>query len=159
MTIAICSIGLGELESLLGDPTRLGRIPVVPGALPPEFILEDAVAALRKGRPSIWYSPFAFIRSDPAQIVGTGGFKGLPAIGRIEIGYGVAESCRGRGIATAAVKELCALAFCQPGVTEIYAESATGNRPSRRVLEKTKFRHVGERQAEAGLVDRWIFAK
>jgi hypothetical protein len=74
MTIALLSIGLAELESLLGDPTRFGSIPVVLGALPPKSILEGAVAALRAGKPSIWYSPFAFVRSDPMLVVGTGGF-------------------------------------------------------------------------------------
>ena len=49
MTIALSLLGLAELESLLNDPRHVGRIPVVAGALPPQFILEAAVEALREG--------------------------------------------------------------------------------------------------------------
>ena len=160
MTIALSLLGLAELESLLNDPRHVGRIPVVAGALPPQFILEAALEALREGKPPIWFSPFAFIQSSPTQAAGTGGFKGYPASGRIEIGYGVAETCRSRGIATAAVKELCVLGLQQSDVIEVYAESAADNWASRRVLEKAMFKQIGERETdEDGRVDQWIFAK
>ena len=67
MTIALSLLGLAELESLLNDPRHVGRIPVVAGALPPQFILEAALEALREGKPPIWFSPFAFIQSSPTQ--------------------------------------------------------------------------------------------
>jgi [ribosomal protein S5]-alanine N-acetyltransferase len=160
MTIALSLLGLGELESLLDDPTHLRGIPVTPGALPPQSILKGAVQALRNGEPSIWFSPFVFLLSNPARAVGSGGFKGDPASGRVEIGYGVAEACRGRGIATTAVQQLCVLGLRQHDVIEVYAESAADNRASRRVLEKALFHRIGERETnEDGCVDRWIFAR
>ena len=126
---------------------------------PPQFILEAALEALREGKPPIWFSPFALIQSSPTQAAGTVD-QGYPASGRIEIGYGVAETCRSRGIATAAVKELCVLGLQQSDVTEVYAESAADNWASRRVLEKAMFKQIGERETdEDGRVDQWIFAK
>jgi RimJ/RimL family protein N-acetyltransferase len=160
MTIALSLLGLAELESLLDDASHVGGIPVVTGALPPRFILEAAVDALREGKPPIWFSPFAFIESDPTQVTGTGGFRGYPASGRIEIGYGVAEICRGRGIATAAVRELCALGLRAPDVAEVYAESAADNLTSRRVLVKARFHQIGGRESDNdGRVDQWVFAR
>jgi len=133
---------------------------LIPGALPPQFVLQSAVEALREGKPSIWFAPFAFIQANPTQAAGTGGFKGYPASGRIEIGYGVAEACRSRGIATAAVKALCVLALRESGVTEVYAESAADNRASRRVLEKAMFHQIDDGETDRdGRVHRWIFAK
>ena len=105
----------------------------------------------------MWCSPFAFIEGPRERIVGTGGFKGPPVEWRVEIGYGVAESLRGNGFATAAVCELLQVAFSEPGVREVYAETASDNRPSRRVVEKAGFRHIGQRSAEQdGTVDQWL---
>jgi hypothetical protein len=84
MTIALSLLALAELESLLDDPRHVGRIPVVPEALPPQFILEAAVKALRERKPPIWFSPFAFIQSSPTQAAGTGGSRATPQAGALK---------------------------------------------------------------------------
>ncbi len=157
MLITVVPLDLPQLRSLEVDPSRLGGIPVAMGALPPLFILEAAIGALQQGRSPIWFSPFVFVEKRLDQIVGTGGFKGSPVDRRVEIGYGVAEQHRGRGFATAAVRALLQVAFSDPGVAEVYAETAAFNMPSRRVVEKVGFRHLGQRVTEGdGVVDRWL---
>ena len=151
------SLSLPQIEALVSGAVDIGGIAILPGALPPNFVLVAASAALREGNPQLWYSPWLFLAPDSAAAVGTGGFKGAPASGRAEIGFGIAESCRGRGFATQAVLRLVEIAGSQDHVTEIYAETAIANVASRRVVEKSGFSHIGQQTTEAdGEVDRWL---
>jgi [ribosomal protein S5]-alanine N-acetyltransferase len=160
MSLSVISLDLRQLKSLEVDPLRLDGLRVAIGALPPRFILEGAVGALLKGEPPVWFSPYAFIDNRLDQVIGSGGFKGFPVDRRVEIGYGVAEELRGKGLATAAVRELLQVAFSDTGVVEVYAETATDNVPSRRVVEKVGFRHLGRRATDAdGIVDQWVLSK
>lgn len=56
-----------------------------------------------------------------------------------ELGYWLAEDYWGRGVMTAAVKQLCAEAFSRWDIARIYAEPFARNTGSRRVLEKAGF--------------------
>lgn len=160
MFINVVPLGLLQLKSLAADPAHLDGMLVAIGALPPLFILEGAMAALQQGKPSVWFSPFAFIEERLNRIVGTGGFKGSPVDRRVEIGYGVAEQLRGRGFATAALRELLQVAFSEPSVVEVYAETAPDNVSSRRVVENVGFRHLGQRETDSvGIVDQWLKSK
>ena len=157
MSISVVSLDLPQLKSLEVDGSHLDGMQIAFGALPPRFILDGAIGALQEGKPRVWFSPFVFIANRLNRIIGTGGFKGFPVDGRVEIGYGVAEQLRGQGFATAAVRELLHVAFSEPGVAEVYAETATDNAPSRRVVEKVGFRHLGQRATEGdGTVDQWL---
>ncbi len=62
----------------------------------------------------------------------------------VEIGYGVDEAFRGRGLATEAVGALVDWGRGREDVDAILAETLTANLPSRRVLEKCGFRRCGE---------------
>lgn len=85
------------------------------------------------------------------RLVGDAGFKGPPdESGAVEIGYGIVSTFRGRGYATEAVRALIAYAKRQPGVRAIAATCYASNAGSRRVLEKSGFRHVG---TEGALLD------
>jgi [ribosomal protein S5]-alanine N-acetyltransferase len=160
MRITLIQLELAELQALQTDATRLNGIRVVRGALPPKFILDRAAFALKEGNPQLWFSPFAFVEGSLPQAVGSGGFKGAPVNGRVEIGYGVADEYRGKGIATKAVSELVRIAFSQPSVLEVFAETAVDNRPSQRVAEKAGFRHIGERHTEEdGVVNQWLLVR
>ena len=75
-------------------------------------------------------------------------FKGPPENGAVEIGYGVLEAYRGRGIATEAVRAAVAWALAQPGVTAVEAETEPGNAASQRVLAKCGFLPTGKTGAE-----------
>lgn len=88
------------------------------------------------------------LREDPpAQgpvVVGEIGFKSPPdAHGTIEIGYGVAMSYRGRGLATEAVDAMYAWCSGQPGVRAIVAECLPENVPSAKVLQACGFQEAG----------------
>jgi len=59
-----------------------------------------------------------------------------------ELGYRVAERVAGRGVATAAVRELCQLA-AQHGLRTLKAATSHDNVASQRVLAKAGFRPAG----------------
>ena len=56
-----------------------------------------------------------------------------------ELGYWLAEEYWGKGIMTAAAKQICAEAFEKLDIVRIYAEAFAHNGGSRRVLEKSGF--------------------
>jgi RimJ/RimL family protein N-acetyltransferase len=70
----------------------------------------------------------------------------------VEIGYALHTDFRGRGYATEAATALLALAMAEFGASEVRAQVAPANGPSRAVLERVGLREVGDRFAvrEAG---------
>ena len=66
-----------------------------------------------------------------------------------ELGYRVAEEMVGRGVATAAVRELCALAAGPHGVRRLRAATADANTASQRVLVKAGFVRIGPADPDA----------
>lgn len=74
-----------------------------------------------------------------ALVVGTVGYKGHPGQGRLEVGYGVVSSVRGRGLATEAVATLLTVS----NEFEVVAETAVGNRVGQHGLEKLGFSRTG----------------
>ncbi|MFB8761127.1 GNAT family N-acetyltransferase [Nocardiopsis alba] len=65
------------------------------------------------------------------------------ADGSAELGFRIAESAAGRGLATAAVRHVCALAAKEYGLTSLRATTTLDNTGSRTVLERTGFIRVG----------------
>ncbi|MFD9794318.1 GNAT family N-acetyltransferase [Streptomyces sp. NPDC059070] len=61
-----------------------------------------------------------------------------------ELGYRIAERATGRGLATAAVREACALAAREYGLTTLRAATTVDNAASRAVLARTGFVADGE---------------
>ena len=59
------------------------------------------------------------------------------------LGYRVAQQVAGRGVATAAVRELCQLAAAQHGLRVLNAATTDDNVASRKVLTKAGFVPVG----------------
>jgi len=59
------------------------------------------------------------------------------------LGYRVAQSVAGRGVATAAVRELCRLAAAEHGLRTLRAATTDRNVASQRVLTKAGFVPVG----------------
>ncbi|MEV4194797.1 GNAT family N-acetyltransferase [Streptomyces toxytricini] len=66
------------------------------------------------------------------------------AVGTAELGYRIAERAAGRGLATAAVRELCGLAAGRYGLTALRAATTLDNAASRAVLARTGFVPSGE---------------
>ncbi|MYX39358.1 MULTISPECIES: GNAT family N-acetyltransferase [Streptomycetaceae] len=63
--------------------------------------------------------------------------------GSAELGYRIAESAAGRGLATAAVHEVCARAAGEYGLATLRAVTTLDNAGSRTVLSRTGFVPVG----------------
>lgn len=63
--------------------------------------------------------------------------------GTAELGYRVAQDVAGRGVATAAVQELCRLAATHYGLRMLRAATSTDNLASQRVLMKAGFVAAG----------------
>jgi [ribosomal protein S5]-alanine N-acetyltransferase len=94
-----------------------------------------------------WYGWYAIARGGPGaprELVGAAGYLGPPAPdGSIEIGYSVVAGVRGRGYATEMAQAMVTRAFAHPGVRRVLAETHADNAPSRAVLVRLGFRHVG----------------
>jgi len=76
--------------------------------------------------------------ADTGVAVGGIGFIHPPEAGEVEVGYGLAESARGRGLATEALRAMTALA-AQHGVALMVAVTSMDNVASQRVLERAGF--------------------
>lgn len=136
------------LQADLEGPTHLAAALAVsvPADWPPPLTGEEALqhtlrALAHEPAGSPWHSwYFSLWGEGGATVVGTGGFKGPPAEGAVEVGYSVVESVQGRGLATEAVGALIAWAFTHPEVERVVAHTLPELRASRRVLVKLGFR-------------------
>jgi ribosomal-protein-alanine N-acetyltransferase len=63
--------------------------------------------------------------------------------GSAKLGYRVAQHAAGRGLATATVRELCARATAQYGLSKVRAATSLENVASQKVLTKAGFLAVG----------------
>lgn len=92
------------------------------------------------------FAPSAWLVAEAGEIVGLLSLVRPPADGELRIGYGIAPSRHGRGIACRAVAGLVAWAATDPRVARISAETAVDNPPSQRVLERNGFHVTGSRE-------------
>ena len=90
------------------------------------------------------WGPRLFVTDAPPELVGWGGFKGAPAGGTVEVGYEIAPSRQGRGLATSALEAMVAEAFAHPRVEAVIAHTLAERNASNRVLDKAGFRFDGE---------------
>lgn len=126
------------------------------GALPPAFVASRSLAQLAQGKSELWCSTFLIVRDTDSQVVGACGFKNEPKAGRVEIGYGVSETCRRQGAASAAVEILLKMAFSN-GATEVIAEILPLNAASVSVVEKLGFRNTGARVTQDNeTLNQWL---
>lgn len=113
----------------------------------------DTAAAARMARGSFeidnWTPGFGMHligRVDDGLVVGDVGFHAPPdERGVVEIGYGLAPSARGRGLASRAVRLLIADALARPNVAHVLAETSLDNPASVRVLEACGFARIATR--------------
>jgi ribosomal-protein-alanine N-acetyltransferase len=66
------------------------------------------------------------------------------ADGCAELGFRIAEKAAGQGLATAALRQVCALARTEYGLVGLRARATNDNRRSRAVLARTGFAATGE---------------
>jgi hypothetical protein len=95
----------------------------------------------------------------PPRLVGWGGFKGPPRDGVVEVGYEIAESCRRRGHATAAVRAMVAEAFAAEDVTMVIAHTLPQRNPSNQLLERLGFKFDGELRQDDEMTWRFVLPR
>jgi RimJ/RimL family protein N-acetyltransferase len=137
-TLEIRLVDLPNLRRLAASqPVELGGLEILEGALPPGTVAAHALAQVDSGTPAHWCAPFLIVSGNA--VVGSCRFRAAPAEGRVEIGYGVAASQRGRGIATRVVRQLLEMAASSGVVTEVVAHILPGNVASSTVVSRLGF--------------------
>ncbi len=132
-------------------------------AFPHPYGLEDARRFLAMARARVPPSSFAIVAD--GRIAGGIGYIQQTDVGRVgaEIGYWVAPSHWGRGLATAALEAVTAHTFgAHPELRRIWAVPFATNPASARVLEKAGYTCEGTLRQSAlkdgRVVDQWIYA-
>jgi [ribosomal protein S5]-alanine N-acetyltransferase len=122
---------------------------VVPNGWPND---PDAIAGLswhlkaleRDPNELLWRIRLVVLRSNRT-VIGSINLKGMPdKDGTVEIGWGISEDYRRRGIATRATQAVMQWAFSQPGVKRIIATIPRDNIGSERVAQRLGMRQTGE---------------
>jgi [ribosomal protein S5]-alanine N-acetyltransferase len=71
------------------------------------------------------------------------------------LGYWIAEAAGGRGVATAAVRDIVAIAFGELGLHRIQADTLVHNVASQRVLARNGFVQIGVAARYLRIAGRW----
>jgi RimJ/RimL family protein N-acetyltransferase len=133
--------------------SRRFQIPVVDGWAGFPEAIGFIVKTGRGELPPEW-GPHLLFDEDGA-LVGNGGWKGAPSRGSAEIGYAVAPSRQGRGVATAAVKAFIDQAR-NAGLQTVIAHTLPHESASTTVLRRCGFLKVGDEvDPDDGPVWRW----
>lgn len=113
--------------------------------LPYPYTEKDALEYIRFILNSAPNDTFAFAIDVDGKVVGSiGAFRqGNIHCRTAELGYYLAEEYWGKGIMTAAVRQLCEKLFAETDIIRIFAEPFSYNTGSRRVLEKAGFQLEG----------------
>lgn len=135
--VELIPLDLANLRKLAAE--KAADLLAPEGALPPSHVAKRALLQLEDGIAACWCVPYLISLRDSGEIVGGCTFKGKPSNGCVEIGYGVAQSARCRGIATAAVAHLVQLAASSGVVRRIEAHILPGNIASARVVSRIGF--------------------
>lgn len=130
------------LSAWLDSPERLAEVlrvripegwPEFPEAIP--YTL--AVLQEPESDPTWWM--YFFLEPDQQTLVGSGGYKGVPVDGRVEIGYEIAPEFRRQGYATTAIEGLVRQAFDSQLVEMVTAQTLPEPNGSTAVLTKLGF--------------------
>ena len=154
MRLVPATVALARAE--LTDRAEFARLlsATVPDEWPPE-ILADALPLFLEWIEAApdrvgWYVWYAMMRAPREAsdilagdvgdtLMASGGFKGPPQNGTVEIGYSILPRFQGHGYATEMVRALIDWAFAQEGVLRIVAETTEDNTASMRLLHRVGF--------------------
>jgi RimJ/RimL family protein N-acetyltransferase len=132
---------LDDLDALAHDPDVL-RFTRVPEPVPPGFA-RTWLARYEAGRRDGTAEGFAAVDPD-GTFLGLALAPDIDVEGRqLELGYIVAPSARGRGVATAILRRLTRWAFDEAGALRAYLLIETGNTASLRVAERCGYVQEG----------------
>lgn len=139
--VPLASEHLPGVQALMGDPEVL-RWTRIPEPTPPDFA-ETWFGRYEQGRRDGTQDAFAAVDEE-------GEFLGLALVPPIEreaqtaeLGYIVAPSARGRGVATEALRLLTHWAFEELDMLRLELLIGSANEPSKRVAERNGYRREG----------------
>ena len=160
MDVEIVPCSVGHLEKLIeGADAFLNayEIQVMDGYMPFSGALQYILKAMQDSQ--LWHPwlPYLFLIGSDQALVGLGGFKSIPDSQRmVELGYSVAPSYQGRGLATSAVRQFIEIAFESKLVNCVCAHTLAESNASTKVLEKCGMTKVSEAiDPDVGNVWRW----
>ena len=119
-------------------------------------IIEMTVAYYQK----IGFTPpwIGYLVIHSEEIVGSGGFKGKPKNGVVEIAYGTFEKSRNQGIGSQICKLLVDLSLTSDPAVIITARTLPEHNFSTKILAKNNFKYIGiVHDPEDGDVWEWHF--
>ena len=93
---------------------------------------------------------------DNNQVMGTGGFRGQPKAGKVEISYWTFKEFEGQGIGSFSCKELIAISKQQDPAITITAKTAPLHNASTRILQKNGF-EFSETVQDHEIGDAWLW--
>jgi nitronate monooxygenase len=158
--IGLLSVTAEMIDGAIADSSRLSRL--LNAAIAPNWVAFPESLPYVKNKlaeDSGWeeWGTVFFVLQEPRTLIGMGGFMGAPSPdGTVEIGYSIAPDFRGRGLATAAARQLILRAFASSRVRAVDAHTRPERNASTRVLEKVGMRLLGETSdPKDGLLWHW----
>jgi [ribosomal protein S5]-alanine N-acetyltransferase len=164
MNVEIVPCSVEHLEKLIegGDAFQEAYgFQVVDGYMPFQGALQYILNQVQSSQIYHPWLPYQFLFHPDQVLIGLGGFKSVPDSKRtVEIGYSVAPQYQGRGVATAAARQLITIAFESKLVDCVCAHTLAEPNASTRVLEKCGMTKVSEAvDPDVGNVWRWEIRK
>lgn len=103
------------------------------------------------------FVPAAWLLVENDEVVGMCSLKAAPSPdGSADLGYGIAETRRGRGCGGRGIAEVVAWARADARINMLTADTSINNIPSQCVLKRNGFRHTGNRvDNEDGMLLCW----
>lgn len=147
------------LTAVLAGPAALGNklgVDIGPGWPQSMGTFATANEFLKLFPEQVLWSTYFFLDDRATVLLGSGGFKGEPVDGSVEIGYEVVPCWRGQGVATRAVTGLIDIAQASREVRVVTAETAGNENASVGVLRKVGFTRVGA-IAKPQSLETWIW--
>jgi RimJ/RimL family protein N-acetyltransferase len=122
--------------------------------LPILKMLEQVATTIRET-----FEPASWLIVEEGELVGMCSITRVPNNGAVDIGYGIAPTRQGRGIATRAIGAVTQWAAADDRISSVTAETAVDNIASQNVLKRNGFVLTGERiDEEDGMLLCWRFA-
>ena len=115
-----------------------------------------AIAAVLANHEAGTSAPYVVL-DDSGAVVGRMTLSGVVrgALQSASLGYWVAEHANGRGLATAAVRDVVRIAFDDLGLHRVQADTLLHNVASQRVLERVGFTQYGVAPSYLRIAGRW----
>lgn len=139
---------------LRGEPPTHRGFALPPGGVDVPVVLEIVRDIARRLLEANCRASWMIVSGN--EVVGLCSYRRPPNDGRVEIGFGVAESRRSVGHATRAIAAMLQAAATDPHIRVVTAETSVSNPASSRALEKNGFERTGTRlDPEDGEVVTW----